>query len=90
MNKAQRMVFFCYGAVIFLMVIYPPFYLKMQGFIVRSEYSWIWSPIMAGETYGSVPLGVLDFPKLLIQMLGATLISVASVIFLGSKSKREI
>ena len=66
-----------YCLVVFLMVLYPPFNLTIQGLVVRSEYSWLWNPIMYGSEYGKTPIGVIDVARLSMQFIGVSLIAVA-------------
>ncbi len=85
MSKLQKLVLSIYCLVIFAMILYPPYVLIVQGHLVRSEYSWIWAPIMYGTEYGTTPLGVIDVSKILIQMLGASLISIALIFMFRSE-----
>lgn len=88
MNNYQKTVIFIYSTLVFLMIIFPPYELELQGFIIRSEYSSIFTPIMQGDDYGKVPLGVINTSKLLIQILGATLISISLVLSLNEKVQK--
>ncbi len=86
MNKVQRIILLLYCLTIVAILIYSPYNLTVEGYLIRSEYSWIWEPIMYGSNYGKTPVGVIDTSKILIQMLGATLISTAlTFMFKGSK-----
>jgi hypothetical protein len=84
-NKSQKVVLAIYSVIILAMVIYPPFDLIIQGNLIRSEYSYLWEPIQYGSAYGKTPLGVINIPKILIQMLGATLITGALTLMCRSK-----
>ena len=85
MNKIQKIILFAYCVVIIGIVIYPPYNLTVQGFLIRSEYSFLWEPIMHGSEYGNTLVGVIDTPKILIQMLAATLVAVALTFIFRSK-----
>lgn len=77
MNNTQRLILILYVLSISSMVLYPPFNLAIQGNLVRSEYSWLWEPIMYGTEYGNTPLGVIDGLRLSLQMVGASLAAIA-------------
>ena len=86
MNKTQKAVLAAYIIVVTLMVVYPPYYLEIQGHIVRSEYSWLWKPIMYGSEYGRTPLGRIDIIKLLAELIGASLVAGAAFLFNKNKT----
>lgn len=69
MNKKQKTTLVFFICFVVATVIYPPFYIKMQGLIVRSEYSWIWKPIMYGTQYGRTTLGTVDISRVFYSLL---------------------
>jgi len=76
-NRKQQIILMVYAVVVVVMVIYPPFSLKLQGHVVRSEYSWLWEPIMLGKEYGSTALGTIDVARLYVQLVAASLVAIA-------------
>ncbi len=89
MNNPQRLILILYVLLISSMVLYPPFNLAIQGNLVRSEYSWLWEPIMYGTEYGNTPLGTIDALRLSMQMLGASLVAIALILSFMSKNRGE-
>lgn len=89
MNNTQRLILILYALLISSMVLYPPFNLVIQGNLVCSEYSWLWEPIMYGVEYGNTPLGTIDALRLSMQMLGASLVAIALILFFTSKNRGE-
>lgn len=85
MNNFQKIILAVYCVVILGMLIYPPYNLTVQGFLIRSEYSLLWEPIIHGSEYGKTPVGVIDTPKILVQMLAVTLVAVALTFMAKSK-----
>ena len=81
MNNTQKKILIIYAAIIVLMIIFPPYILEIKGYRVMNEYSAIWHPVEKSDMYG-----VINHMKLLIQMLGATLIAVALVFAFKSKT----
>ena len=85
MNKQQKIILFVYSAIVVAMVAYPPFNLTLQGHVVRSEYSWLWKPIMYGKEYGSTPIGIVDVARLYVQLVAASLVTIAFTFAFKSK-----
>ncbi|OOF13106.1 hypothetical protein BZG79_08570 [Salinivibrio sp. MA427] len=80
MNRKQKLVLFTYSIVVVAMVVYPPFTLKMQGYIVLSEHSWLWKPISLNGDYGKTALGTLNIAQLSFQLIAASLVATALTI----------
>jgi hypothetical protein len=87
MHLKEKITIIIYIAVVLATVLYPPFNLEVQGLLVRSEYSWLWRPIMYGTEYGRTPLGTVDLPRVIIQLLGTTLVAGAALLFFRYKKK---
>ncbi len=87
MNKSQKIILLVYCGIIVAILIYPPFNILTNGdggYLVQSEYSLIWEPIKY-DYISTSPLGVIDTPRILAQMLGATLIAGTLVLIFKSK-----
>ena len=86
LNTRQKIILSLYAGLVAVMVLYPPYILETKNFIIRSEYSFIWEPIMLGSKYGDNPLGVIDLAKLTAQLLGASLVAGALLLVNGNKT----
>jgi hypothetical protein len=84
-NKYQKAILIAYSAIVIAMVAYPPFSLVLQGHTIRSEYSWLWEPIMIGKEYGGTPLGTVDTARLYVQLVAASLVAAALTLVFRSR-----
>lgn len=80
MNNKQRIVLYIYSCLVFIQIIYPPFIAIHKGRLYESGYSWLWLPIK----YNSL-VGTIDTDRLLLTLLGTSLICIAAVISLKNK-----
>lgn len=78
MNKIQKAILGCYAAFILIMVMVPPFVVVYNNLRLLSKYSFIWKPIK----YDKRIVGEIDVSKLLIQLLGLTLVTIALLLIL--------
>jgi hypothetical protein len=81
MKRIETIVLALFGAAVTFFVIYPPFYLELQGLVLQSEYSWIWNPItFSSSQYERKIFGRIDAVRLFAEVLGAFLVAAALVI----------
>lgn len=77
MNRNQKLVLFIYSAIVVLMIVYPPYHLRVQGFLIYSEYSWLWSPITSGGDQGRSAVGEINSVALTFQIICTSLAAIA-------------
>ncbi len=71
MNKKQKCVLIIVGVVIFLMLIYPPFYHENRDWVLNMGYGFIDDPPKVGSTgYDAM----VDEGTLVTQWLGVLII----------------
>lgn len=84
MNKLQKVILAFYAAIVLIMVIVPPFVVVYNNLRLLNKYSFIWKPIK----YDNRIVGEIELSKLLIQLLGLTLITIALfLIFKDNKGR---
>jgi hypothetical protein len=87
MNKTETIVLVVFIAAVMFFVIYPPFYLELEGLVLQSGYSWIWEPItFSPSQYQTKIFGRIDAVRLFAEMLGASLVA-AAVVFICRRKK---
>lgn len=84
MNMIQKALLGCYAVLVLLMIIVPPFVVVYNNLRLLNKYSFIWKPIK----YDNRIVGEIELSKLLIQLLGLTLITIALfLIFKDNKGR---
>jgi hypothetical protein len=78
-TKAQKVILAVYSVAVILIIVYPPFYLDLQGAIIQSAYSWLWQPITL-STSGKPLFGQIGSVRLLAELFGATAVAWALVL----------
>lgn len=84
MNMIQKALLGCYAVLVLLMIMVPPFVVVYNNLRLLNKYSFIWEPIK----YDNRIVGEIELSKLLIQLLGLTLITIALfLIFKDNKGR---
>lgn len=89
MNKDQRTILWLLGAVLFTMLVFPPFYFQYStGVIDNLGYRLIFNPPTVGDGFNS-PAGLIHVPTLLLQILVAILLAGIAFLLTSRSSKTD-
>lgn len=87
MNKYQRIVLACGTVVVLLMLLFPPFLIKVNSErAINMGYAFILTPPAREMTYSSY-IGSVNGKLLLIQWIGVLIVASLGYLLLSSKER---
>jgi hypothetical protein len=82
MNKNQKIVISVCAIIIFLMLLFPPFYIQLSGSIFNMGYGFILNPPL----YSSSISASVDIAMLLAQWIGTLLLTAIAFFYFKSNN----